>query len=56
MKVLYFLVPMAKETYTIFIRNPGQQGLQWDIFRKPFSDKLWFFLFGMAASLAILMW
>ena len=44
--VNYFL-PLAKETYALFIRNPrDQEELSWTTFLSPFTWELWMFLGG----------
>ena len=51
--VLNYLIPMGKETYTVFIRNPDQQAVSWTLFVDPFKRELWIFLICAAFVLAL---
>ena len=50
-----YLFPMGTETYAIYISNPDQESIDWNIYKEPFSLELWVFLGMAVVLLAVLM-
>ena len=50
-----FLFPIGKESYAIYIGNPDQADIDWNIYRYPFSNVSWICMFCSVFVLAALL-